>query len=237
MNETSMDEQDLAKALDSVAQAASNLDSSPQTPPPPSSPSNQPTNPPGAASLPPIVPPDSPVAPTAVSGQNESDFPKITPIHDSSDVFYKPQLSSVPNQKPEEKPAVATEKPVQTEEKKPTAAPAEEAKTTDKPAESSPNENKPADDNEPAVDESLADIKKVALTELRPLVDKLDVSPEEKFDTLLLLIRSTDDPELIAPAHEAAKNIADEARRAEALLDIVKEIDYLSRQKSDQQEN
>ena len=74
----------------------------------------------------------------------------------------------------------------------------------------------------------LEAIKKDALSELRPLVDKLNVSPEEKFDTYLLLLRSTDDQGLIAPAHEAAKNITDEARRAQALLDIIKEIDYLS---------
>ena len=75
---------------------------------------------------------------------------------------------------------------------------------------------------------NLDGIKKEALLELRPLVDKLDVSPEEKFDTYLLLLRSTDDKDLIAPAHESAKNIADEARRAQALLDIIKEIDFLS---------
>ena len=84
----------------------------------------------------------------------------------------------------------------------------------------------------PANSGPLADIKKDALLELRPLVDKLNVSPEEKFDTYLLLIRSTDDTNLIAPAHEAAKAISDETRRAEALLDIVKEIDYLSQQKA-----
>ena len=77
-------------------------------------------------------------------------------------------------------------------------------------------------------DTSLESIKQQALGELRPLVDKLDASPEEKFDTYLLLIRSTDDKELIAPAHEAARSIADEARRAQALLDIIKEIDFLS---------
>jgi hypothetical protein len=74
----------------------------------------------------------------------------------------------------------------------------------------------------------LDDVKKDAINELRPLVDKLNISPEEKFDTYLLLIRSTDDRALVAPAHEAAKNIADEARRAQALLDIIKEIDFLS---------
>lgn len=75
---------------------------------------------------------------------------------------------------------------------------------------------------------NLEQIKKDALVELRPLVDKLNISPEEKFDTYLLLIRSTDDTSLIAPAHAAAAAIVDEARRAQALLDIIKEIDYLS---------
>src|SRR6187402_614502 len=74
----------------------------------------------------------------------------------------------------------------------------------------------------------LESIKQNALTELRPLVDKLNVAPEEKFDTYLLLLRSTDDQALIAPAFEAARSIADEARRAQALLDIIKEIDYLA---------
>ena len=77
-------------------------------------------------------------------------------------------------------------------------------------------------------DPALDTIKQTALNELRPLVDKLDVSPEEKFDTYLLLLRSTDDKTLIAPAHDAAVAIVDEARRAQALLDIIKEIDYLS---------
>jgi hypothetical protein len=72
------------------------------------------------------------------------------------------------------------------------------------------------------------EIKKDAISELRPLVDKLDLAPDEKFDTYLLLIRSTDDKTLVAPAHEAAKNIPDETKRAQALLDIIKEIDYLS---------
>ncbi len=84
------------------------------------------------------------------------------------------------------------------------------------------------DSSTPAPSGELDSIKKEALGELRPLVDKLDVNPEEKFDTYLLLLRSTDDKELIAPAHEAAKAIGDEARRAQALLDIIKEIDFLS---------
>ena len=89
------------------------------------------------------------------------------------------------------------------------------------------------DDNlAPEPNGPLESIKKDALVELRPLVDKLNVSAEEKFDTYLLLIRSTDDADLIQPAHEAAKAITDETRRAAALLDIIKEIDYLSHPKN-----
>lgn len=72
----------------------------------------------------------------------------------------------------------------------------------------------------------LASIKQKTLNELRPLVAKLDLPAEEKFDTLLLLIRSTDDKSLISQAYEAAEKITDETRRASALLDVVKEIDY-----------
>lgn len=76
----------------------------------------------------------------------------------------------------------------------------------------------------------LDSIKKDALAELRPLVDKLDLPATEKFDTLLLIIRSTDDKSLVAAAHEAAKAIEDESKRAEALLDVIKEIDFFSSQ-------
>lgn len=78
----------------------------------------------------------------------------------------------------------------------------------------------------------LEDIKKTALVELRPLMDKVELPTEEKFDTYLMLIRSTDDASLIAPAHAVAQEISDEKRKAEALLEIIKEIDYLSRKTS-----
>lgn len=88
----------------------------------------------------------------------------------------------------------------------------------------------PADPAPPAPHghEELEIIKKHALEELRPLVDKLDLPPEEKFDILLLIIRSTDDEELVAKAHDTSIEIQDETRKAQALLDIIKEVDYFS---------
>jgi hypothetical protein len=77
----------------------------------------------------------------------------------------------------------------------------------------------------------LDDIKKTALEELRPLMDKVELPADEKFNTYLMLLRSTDDPSLIEPAHQTAKSITDERVRAQALLDIIKEIDYLSQDK------
>jgi len=82
----------------------------------------------------------------------------------------------------------------------------------------------------PALSSGLDEIKHDALNELRPLVNKLNLSPEDKFDTLLLIIRSTDDASLLPSAHAAAKSIVDETRRAQALLDVIKEIDFFGQQ-------
>lgn len=86
----------------------------------------------------------------------------------------------------------------------------------------------PSINENPTASSDLDPIKAQALEELRPLIGKLDLPPEEKFETYLLLIRSSDDKELIKPAHETAKQITDETKRAEALLDIIKEIEYLT---------
>lgn len=138
-------------------------------------------------------------------------------------------------------PATASETP----EAAPAVDTAAEAPAAEEPVEAEPTmaeieqnaaaEEPVADYAQPAVEPApaalsgdLESVKNAALSELRPLMDKLDISPEDKFDTYLLLLRSTDDKDLIAPAHEAAKNISDESARAKALLDIIKEIDYLS---------
>lgn len=79
-----------------------------------------------------------------------------------------------------------------------------------------------------ASNDDLQHIKDEALEKLRPLVDKLDQGPEEKFDTLLMLIRASDDKSLIKPAYEAAEAIEDDQKRAKALLDVVNEVNYLT---------
>lgn len=92
------------------------------------------------------------------------------------------------------------------------------------PAEETPATTTPT----PAADGELETIKKEALEELKPLVDKLELPPEEKFDILLLIIRSTDDKDLVEKAHASAQQITDDTRKAQALLDIIKEVDYFA---------
>ena len=74
----------------------------------------------------------------------------------------------------------------------------------------------------------LLDIKRKALQQLQPLVDRLDLSPEEKFNTTMMMIQASDDQSLINKAFDAAQNIANEKDRAQALLDIVNEINYFT---------
>lgn len=78
----------------------------------------------------------------------------------------------------------------------------------------------------PTTVSNLDSIKSLAISELRPLIGKLNASPEDKFDTILLLIRTTDDSSLIPMAYETARAITEDTRRAQALLDVIKEVDY-----------
>jgi hypothetical protein len=249
MNETSTDEQVVAKALDTVVFPANDFSSTNGTAIVNNNVASPQSGAPAATAILTTTPPsDTSLGPAGLPNQPlpEHEFPKITPIHDSSDIYYKPQANKVPA--PVSPPAQKEQAEAPAPSKKTSIDPAGagqalqniEVKNESTP-DSTPNEvpakseeqgmDKHENKNESPVDDSpLNEIKRDALSELRPLVDKLTVSPEEKFDTLLLMIRSTDDSSLIEQAHEAAKLIEDESKRAEALLEIIKEIDYLSHQ-------
>jgi hypothetical protein len=88
--------------------------------------------------------------------------------------------------------------------------------------------NPPTDTKPIEQTSNLGDIKKNALQELRPLVDQLDLSPEEKFKTYIMIIQASDDSGLINKAYEVSKQIQDKKEKAQALLDVVNEINYFS---------
>lgn len=80
----------------------------------------------------------------------------------------------------------------------------------------------------------LIEIKQKALGQLNPLMGHLDQTPEEKFRTTMMMIQASDDQTLVKTAYEAAQQIKDEKVRAQALLDIVNEINYFTQQHTGQ---
>lgn len=93
-----------------------------------------------------------------------------------------------------------------------------------------PPEEKPTSMPSPGNTDStgLLSIKQEAMSALSPLLDHLDQTPEEKFRTTMMMIQAADNDKLIPVAYEAAKSISDEKARAQALLDIVNEINYFT---------
>ena len=80
----------------------------------------------------------------------------------------------------------------------------------------------------------LLSIKQQALQQLSPLVGQLEQTPEEKFRTTMMMIQASDDQSMIQAAYDAAKQITDEKVRAQALLDVVNEINYFTQQNHQQ---
>lgn len=78
--------------------------------------------------------------------------------------------------------------------------------------------------------DDLLQIKQDALQQLSPLVSHLEQSPEEKFRTTMMMIQASDDHSLLQAAYETAKEISDEKVRAQALLDVINEINYFTQQ-------
>lgn len=76
--------------------------------------------------------------------------------------------------------------------------------------------------------DDLLSMKQQALQQLTPLVNHLDQSPEEKFRTIMMMIQASDDHTKLNEAFEAAKLITDDKARAQALLDVINEINYFT---------
>lgn len=83
-----------------------------------------------------------------------------------------------------------------------------------------------------AVSDDLLAIKQQALDKLSPLVGHLDQTPEEKFRTTMMMIQASDNKDLIKDAYESAQAITDDKARAQALLDVINEINYFTQQDS-----
>lgn len=82
--------------------------------------------------------------------------------------------------------------------------------------------------NSPVDHDKLADMKRQALEHLEPLADHIEGTAEERFRTTMMMIQANDNHTLIDKALSAAKEIPDDKVRAQAMLDIINEINYFN---------
>ena len=176
----------------------------------------------------PTVEPTDNVPPPAVGAditqpQNPEEDPSL-----AQDIQSPPPVSP-PDEEPEEESEPEepeTPEPAEEKEEEPEATPVVPAPPAVESEDENDDEDEEAESEEPA-DSDLESAKKEALSELSPLVDHLDIPDDEKFDTYMEILKASDDKAMVKPALEAAKSISDEDKKAQALLDIVKEIKSL----------
>lgn len=153
---------------------------------------------------------DNPTTDASVPTYNTTVLPEV-PQASVTDPFAAPAVDVTP---------AAAEPIVATEEQTPSVTP--EVPTVDV----TPTTATPA----PA-DNGLLSIKQNALQSLTPLLSHLEQTPEEKFRTTMMMIQASDDQSLLQAAYDAANAISDEKTKAQALLDVVNEINYFTQSK------
>jgi hypothetical protein len=165
---------------------------------------------------------------TQTQPQNISPYPTITPIAPGQQMP-EPQMSqmqiadapiadSVPTPlapQPVQMPFVVQDQPS-------IATPTPLVPTIDTP-------QQPPQPVAPATGSDLESVKQQALSGLIPLVDTLDQQPEDRFKTIMMIVQASDKSELVPKALEAAQSISDTHVRAQALLDIVNEVNYFTK--------
>lgn len=210
-----------------------------------SQPASQVVPPQPQADEPPAAPPAD-TAPASDTAAAPSAPPVEHPAQPAAGFSSGPTPQSAPSTPPE--PAATTPPADTPEPPTPDPQPTDMTPPADTPAPSSPfSVSAPADptsadtsgdtpiedDSTPPSDpEHLSGLKQEALEHLEPLTDHIDGTPEETFKTTMMMIQANDNHTLLEKALTAAKQIEDDKVRAQALLDIINEINYFASQQS-----
>jgi hypothetical protein len=73
----------------------------------------------------------------------------------------------------------------------------------------------------------LESLQRKAIEVLAPLVDQIDGAPENRFEILIMAARSSNDGALLNQALQVAQEIESPAAKANAVLDVLNEVNYL----------
>ena len=115
-------------------------------------------------------------------------------------------------------PPTMTEAPAQPSIIPPAPAPDSQAATLDVPV--------PAPESVPQT-LNTEEIKKAALRDLVPILGKININPIQKFNIYRDIFESLKDYTVLDPAYQAAHEIPDDTKRAEALLYLIESIDKM----------
>ncbi len=74
---------------------------------------------------------------------------------------------------------------------------------------------------------SASEVKKAALRDLAPLLNRVDMEPAQKFSIYRDIFEDLQDCTILDSAYKAAREIPDETKRAEALLYLIESIDKM----------
>ncbi|MBR2864197.1 hypothetical protein IKE88_01455 [Candidatus Saccharibacteria bacterium] len=75
--------------------------------------------------------------------------------------------------------------------------------------------------------DDLKQVRENILKDLMPLMDKVQSTPEEKFDIYKDAMNTLHDKNLISDAYRTATQISDESKKAESLMSLMQEIDKM----------
>ena len=191
-----------------------------------SQPASQVVPPQPQADEPPAAPPADP-APASDTAAAPSAPPVEHPAQPAAGFSSGPTTQSAPSTPPE---PAATTPPADTPA--PSSPFSVSAPADPTPADTSGDTPIEDDSTPPSDPEHLSGLKQEALEHLEPLTDHIDGTPEETFKTTMMMIQANDNHTLLEKALTAAKQIEDDKVRAQALLDIINEINYFASQQS-----
>ena len=77
------------------------------------------------------------------------------------------------------------------------------------------------------VPQNATEVKKAALRDLAPLMDKVQMDDEDSFNIYRDMFEELNDYTVLEPAYQAARGITEEEKRAEALLYLIEAIDKM----------
>lgn len=221
----SSDESELAKALAAISDESDAIVS-----PPPVVPAEPVEDILADTSSSDAVPDFIPTDPTSASGDNSAsmaELPALDPIP-TVDGDISPSSVDEPVE-PAPAPSSVSDPLPETVPMMPDLPPVNDPFSTDGPA-PSPSISAPIPleaQAEGDLDPALEAVKSRALDDLKPLMSRIELDSSDKFNLYLLMIQSSGDRSLLDPAYETAHSIEDEAKKAQALLDIIREIDRI----------